>query len=280
MYLSLSLGCITVCAFAYDYGTGFSGVGYSWHSFEDFYELCPGDEFEHNDLKVNALFPIQGLLDLIPIINYALDPADYHRLFKKPDADQLDEIRSNYHQQLLELFGLDYLNDPLYREKMMYQKFKALQTNLTSFCEKGKNPLMSKVILEMQTRKIEKAKNFSLILDTCKNDGPVPGETVLAALNKVLSYLKKEISDANATIVFSADEIADIFNKRVYKFDHFKPKNIAKTPKYWEDYYGRLYFTMHIPIEQRDSKWVNKTRPCVPAKELPKFYQLKGKLNQ
>lgn len=279
MYLSLLLACVTACACEDGIGTGFCSYAFISDLREEFYELCPGDEFEYNGFRVNAVFKELAYLELIPIIKYALDPADYRQLFDKSDADQLNEIQSNYHQLLLELFGKEYLNGPLYKEKLMCQKITSLQTNLTSFRGKGKN-LLGETILGVHEQRMEKAKNFSLILDDYKNDGPEhPGKRTLGAAIRQLSSLKARIDDANTTMVFSADEIANIFKKRVYKFDRFKPINTSKTPKYWKYYYGKLHWDLDIPMQQHHSKWVNKTRPCLPARELPKFYQLKGKLD-
>ena len=279
-FLSL-LACFTACACNDDafFGTGFRSIGYRSRYYKELYELCPGDEFEYNDLKVNSLFRVQGYQEFKPAGVYALDPIDYHQLFNESDADQLEEIRSNYHQRIRQLYGQEYLNDPVYKEKLMYQKITVLQTNLTSFREKGKNPFVGQVIVDRADQKMEKARNFSLVLDTYKNDGPVPGESVLSYLVDALRNLKRVIGDENTTMAFSSDDMDDLFNKRIYKFDNFRPINDSRVFKSWKEHYGELSFHMHIPFEQHDSKWANKSLPCVPVKELPKFYQLKGKVN-
>ena len=275
LFLSL-LVCFTACE--NPSGTGFRSIGYRSYYYKNFSELCPSDEFEYNGLKVNSFFSILGFQEFIPIGEiYALeDSVNYHRLFNESDADQLEEIKSSYIQRLIEMYGQHYLNDPLYKEPWMYQIFSALQANLTSFRGKGKNPLVADVALGMHSRKMEKAKNFSLVLDTYKKDGPVPGEDVLELLLKMLKDLKRIIGDKNTTMVFPIDETDEIFNKRIYQFDRYVSKSSFKN---WSSYFGELYFYMHIPFTQHDSKWVNKSRPCVQAKELPKFYQLKGKVD-
>lgn len=72
--------------------------------------------------------------------------------------------------------------------------------------------------------------------------------------------------------------MTDLYQKGVYQFDRFEPmKSSQLFNKSWRNDSGMMHYKLQVPFEQHDSNWVNKTRPCVPAKQLPAFYQLKGK---
>ena len=85
--------------------------------------------------------------------------------------------------------------------------------------------------------------------------------------------------DETTKMAFSNEKATDLYHKRIYKFDRFEPRKNSKLFNNWREDYGDLQFDVHIPFEQQNSRFVNKTRPCVQAKELPLFYQLKGKIN-
>ena len=208
--------------------------------------------------------------------HYALEKSvNYHRLFNEPEANQLDEIRIAYHRGLIELYGKDYFNDPHYKLKnVMHQKFSALQTNLTSFKGKGKNPFVADMTIEQQSKKMEDAKKLTLILNAYKSDMPVPVDDLL---NNIQVILKFGILGKNVTTPFLNEEFS-ILEKKVYEFDRFTPLIIPRLADDWRKTFGKMSFVLHVPYEQHDSKYINKTRPCVQAKELPSFYTMKGKI--
>ena len=272
------LVCLTVSLRAHARSMGFSS-----DLSKDFYELCSGDQFEYNGLKLNSFVKMHGDHRLRPIGDYALEESvDYYRLFHSAEADRLEEIRSVYHRNLVEMYGQHYLNDDKF-ENSMPRKFAVSQANLMSFHGKGKNPLLSDQVLGLEGRKMEKAKNLSLALNAHKMDRPdqdgVLGFDQLLDLFETQLTPFKNFFRQNLTMAFSNDKPADIFKKRIYKFDRFVPVRQSKLIDEWREDSGRLFFDMHIPFEQRDFHYVNKTRPCVEAKELPLFFQLKGKIN-
>ena len=270
----LFLGLLA-CFVAYASCEGFSLV---WN-LNDFYELCPGDEFDYNGLNVNSFVRSRGEFYLDSIRTYALeeDSKDYYELFNELDAKQLEEIKSTYHRHLVEMYGKEYLNDPHYNlENLMYQRFTAIQKNLTTFKgkAKGSNPFKANQLLSLQNQTVEEAKKLSVVLNSSKSDKPVPKFFNLAVLYLHLCSLKGN-SDENTTMAFLLDEANIIPDKRVYTFNHYEPRRASND---WRRDWGEVHFNMHIPFEQHHSKWVNKTRPCVEAKELPPFYKLKGKV--
>ena len=278
LFLSLF---VAFAAYASGYGEGFRSIGFHSAYTKDFYELCPGDEFKYKDKLVNSFFTMRGDQETILIGDYALeDSVNYHRLFNSSHADQLEAIRKNYHDRLIEMWGKDYLNNPSYKENVMLEKLNRLHTNLTSFKGKGKNPFLGDTILGMQSRQIDAARNFSSVLHTFKTaKNPTPDETVLRIFEKQLKYTMMAIGDKNTTMVLWEEDTVDIFTKDIYQFNHWEAIKSSKILYNWRKDYGKVHFDMHLPFAQNGSKWVNKTRPCVPAKKLPEFYRLKGKVN-
>ena len=272
-FLFLSL---LVCFAAFANCDYFSSSRLHFNMHKDFYAICPEDQFFCNGLQVNSFLKVHGELGLDPIGDYALnDEVDYHRMFNKIEADQVDEIRRAYHQSLVELYGKDYLNNPRLWF-VMYERLSALQANLTSFQEKGKNLFLSYSILGMQNKVMEKAKNLSLVLNSLKSDTPTLEKSYLKMFDD--HYITKYKFWENITVAFSNVMAADIVKKLVYKFDRFEPTKGSKIINDWKKDSGNLYFDIHIPFEERRSEYINKTIPCVQAKELPVFFQLKGKI--
>lgn len=248
---------------------------------EGLYELCPDDQFEYSGFKVNSFRKIHGNLSLSPIGVYALEElVNYYRLFDESDADQLEEIRSTYHRRLIEMYSRRYLNDPFYSlENLMKQKLAILQKNLTNFKGQGKDLFVSARIISLQSRKIEGAKNLTVILNAHKNKVLVPEIIDLKHFDFYMHFMRT-IFDTNSTMAFRKEETAAIYSKRIYQFERFKPIRSSKLFYNWRKDYGELLSNIYIPFQQRDSRFVNKTRDCVQAKELPMFFKLKGKADQ
>lgn len=78
-------------------------------------------------------------------------------------------------------------------------------------------------------------------------------------------------------MVLFGEKIAQVYKKGIYKFDRFEPIKSHRFIKPWKKSSAYVNFTLHLPFEQHGLRFVNKTRPCVPAKQLPVFYQLKGR---
>lgn len=255
-----------------------------FYYYRDFNELCPNDQFDYEWQTVNSEFAVRVERQLYYAGDYALEDVNYQDLFNKTDADQLEEIRSAYHKRLMLLYGPNYLNYKSYSLKeLVYNYFTTLRANLTSFKGKGKNPNMTDVILDRQISQIEKAKNISRLLNTYKIDTPVIPKSDLETIQNSLESLEKDVKNSGfskfTAIIFSPRKIGDLF-KSIYKFDGFVPERNANAFKYnWKKDTGQLRYTLHVPFHQYDSKWLNKSRPCVQAKDLPDFYQLKGKIN-
>lgn len=245
---------------------------------EGLYELCPDDQFDYAGLKVNSFRKIHGNLSLFPIGTYALEEAvNYFRMFDESDADQLQEIRSHYHRRLIELYSRQYLNDPLYSlDNVMNRKIAALQANLTSFMGKGNDLFLSASILRVQRQKMEEARNLTVLLNIHKNERLVPEIIDLKHFDFYMHFMRT-IGDRNSTMAFRKEDTAAIYSKRIYKFESFKPTRSSSLFYNWRKSSGDLLSSIYIPFEQRDSKFVIKTRACVHAKELPIFFRLKGK---
>lgn len=269
---------LLVCFAAYASCKNFPGSGSSVHMYEDFYELCSDDRFEYNGFKVNSFVTVRGYVELHPIGDYALSEAvNYYRLFNDTEADQLEEIRDSYHFSLIRMYGKHYFNNPNYEnvENLMYKQVSDHQANLTSFRGKGKNAFVADVVLGLQNKVMEQAKNLTLILHTFKSETPAPEKDSIGHLDHHLVALRHL---SNTTIVFPKEDAADLFKKLIYKSDRFEPIRRSKLFNEWKEDSGKLFFNMHVPFEQNDSMYVNKTRPCVVAKDLPKFFQLKGQI--
>lgn len=264
LFLSLLL-CFT--AFA-------SGSSSYSHDFEELYEICSDDQFEYNGWQVNSFRLVHVNLTLPLAGKFALDETvDYYQLFNETEADELDWIRMNYHHLLIELYGSRYLNNPV--NDLMHQKFASLQTNLTRFLGKSNNPSVADRILIFQSKQIEEAKNLLKILNTHKKEVLVPEIMNQGHFDFHLILLKAY--DENSTNAFLKDKSSDIYQKRIYQFERFVPKRASRMFHEWRKDSGELLSNVYFPFEQRNSKFVDAARPCVTAKELPLFFQLKGK---
>lgn len=279
-FLFLSL---LVCLVEVSFGAHTRSMGFSSDLREDFYELCSEDQFEYNGIKINSFHKVHGEQTLRPIGEYALEETvNYHRLFKRAEADQLEEIRSTYHRNLAEMYSSNYLNDQLYKlGDSMPQRFATLQANLNTFRGKGRNSPAADKVLSVESQKIEEAKNLSLALNAHKNDKPdlggVLGYGQLVDLFEThLSPLRK--SQKSIKMAFFKEKAADIYKKRIYKFNRFETIRRSRLFNEWRRDFGRILFDLHIPFEQNDSRHVNKTRPCVAAKELSLFFRQKGEI--
>lgn len=97
-----------------------------------------------------------------------------------------------------------------------------------------------------------------------------------------MEKLEEEANEADksnaTTMVISPEKIADVL-KSIYKFGGFFPERASGIGFKWREQTGELLFILEVPFEHHKSKWLVKDKPCVHAKDLPKFYQLKGKVN-
>ena len=276
LFLSLLVG---FAAYARGLSDDFRALAVSSTYFQDFYELCPGDEFKYQKKIVNSFFTVRVYQETNQIGEYALEASvNYHSLFNSSDADQLEAIRKDYHGRLIELFGPDYLNDLSNKKNVIYQKLDSLRSNLTSFKGKGKNPLADRILGE-QNRKIEAARNLSSVLFAFKTAKSPNVEDLQELFASHLNSVLGTIGDENTTMVLSKEKIVDIITKGIYQFNHYELIKFSKLFNTWRKDSGKVYYDMHLPFEQHGSKWVVKDRPCVKAKDLPDFYQLKGKVN-
>lgn len=265
---------LLACFVAFTNGEG-SSLQSEWE--DDLYELCPGDEFDYKGLTVNSFLEMRGTYKSDEIGWYAIevDSIELHHLFNEQEAKKILEIQSTYHRQLVEMFEEKYMNDPRYDlENEMNPKFTAMQTNLTSL--KG-NPNGGDALLNRLIRKIEGAKELCKLLASSKSDQPQRlvswGLLVLH-----LAYVKRT-SDENTTMAFLNEKVETIFDKQIHQFDHYQKIRNSKLFDDWTKDYGIVHFRMPLPVQQHNSRYVNKTRPCVEAKKLPPFYQLKGKVD-
>ena len=274
-FLCLSL---LVCFASYASCGHFNSYRSSVHYHNDLYALCADDEFEYDGLKINSFLTVHQELGLTEIGDYALEESiDFHRLFNETEAKQLDEIRDAYHHGLIELYGENYFNDPHYKlENVMYQKLSALQKNLTSFKGKGENPFVADLALGFHNGKMEEARNLTLTLNPYKSDKPTPEKELVKQIGNFYLHL---LARQNLTLALPKNNMADFYNKRIYKFDRFEPVKKSKLFNQWKEDSGKMYFDLHVPFQNQDSDYLNKTKPCVGAKALPLFYQLKGKIN-
>ena len=254
-----------------------SSLHSSWK--DDFYELCPGDEFDYNGLKVNSFLEVQGTFDSKRMGWHAIevDSRTLHYLFNEQEAKKILEIQSTYHRQLVEMYEEKYMNDPRYNlVNEMNPKFTAMQTNLTSLKGKSKD---GDWFLNRLVGRIERAKELCKLLTSCKSDKPLPDFFNWAVFVLHLNYVKGS-SDENTTMAFLNEKVGTIYNdKRIYKFDHYQKIRASRLFNDWKKDYGIVHFRIPFPFQQHDSRYVNKTRPCVEAKKLPPFYRLKGKTN-
>ena len=245
---------------------------------DDLYELCPGDEFDYNGLKVNSFLEMRGTYTLYPIGYYAISlwSRTPYKLFDEQEAKQILEIKDTYNRHLVEMYEEKLVNDPHFNlENEMNPKFTAFQTNLTSFKGKSKD---GDWLLDLLVERIEGAKELCKLLTSSKSDKPVPEFFTWGAYTLLLRHLKRT-SDKNATMVFLNEKVETIYNNQIYKFGHYEKIRDSKLSNDWSLDYGRVNFRMPFPVQQHDSKYVNKTRPCVEAKKLPPFYRLKGKVD-
>lgn len=276
--LSALLCLATANAIDYDYGTGFRSISFSSGYHDDFYVLCPGEEFQYNGLTVNSVLTIRANQDTENLEGYAMESVDYQRLFKKSDAKQLAAIQNDYHKRLTEMYGKDYLNDPSYQENVMHKKLAALRTKVISFWGKGKNPFLADTTLGKQINKTEKAQNFSQILHAYRTRRtPAVSELVRAMFGEHLGNTALGVD--NATMAFAKEKLDLVFFKGIYQFDRFEPVNASEIfdNSDWKKDYGKVHFKMQVPFEQHGSKLVVPSRPCLKANQLPVFYQTKGK---
>ena len=271
LFLSLLVGLA-----AYESGDRkyFTTIGFGQNNPEPFLDICPDDQFEYKNKLVNSFFTITGFQQTHEIDKYALeDSVNYHRLFNSPQADQLEAIRKDYHNRLIELFGSEYLNDPSNKKNVIYQKLDSLRTNLTSFKGKGKNPLAD-TILDEQSRKIEAARNLSSVLYAFRTAKSPNSEDVQEVFAQHLEVVLEKIGK-NARMVLSKENIAETITMGIYQFNRYKAIKHSKLFNNWRKDSGMIHYYMHIPFEQQGST----SGACVKAKDLPDFYQFKGKVN-
>ena len=248
-----------------------------------FYKICSGDEFDYNGLTINSFRKIKGHMESYPIGKFALEETDYYKLFDKKEASQLEEIRSTYHHHLIELYSQSYLNDPNYKlTNVMYQKFSALQRNLTSFRGNGKNPVVADKILKTQNKQIELGKSLTISLNNHKSD--IPDIYGLLGLAELLDLLKPHLYylrlpfPGDAKMAFPNESDFDIIKKHIYKFDRFVPIRKSRLFNEWKEDFGDLQFNLIFPFEQKHSQYLNDTVPCAKTKDLPLFFLLQDRV--
>ena len=123
---------------------------------------------------------------------------------------------------------------------------------------------------------MEAARNLSSVLFAFKTARSPDPEDVQYVFAQHLEVVLTDLSDENATMVLSEEKNVEIITKGIYQFNRYKAIKFSKLFNTWRKDRSQVYYYMHLPFEQHGPK----SGPCVEAKDLPEFYQLKGKVNQ
>ena len=243
-------------------------------------KICLDDAFAYNNTEVNAFYRFNYVMNHSPLSYFKMNEStNYDDVFDEKVAQELDELRISFNDNLTLIYSATYIYDPvhykgdytkanLFRE--MLKDLRKIKSNLRwKFLFNRK----AKKIMEEMIEKVEDTIDFAVVIVKSKSDYLSPElypKKVMIDLLKTLNVSKTE-----AEMIFELESsgtgretFSDAYDKKaIHRFGEVKVERLDN-----DDLVCRISSAAFIPYTLKRYGEGN----CLHAKYLPLFYQSKG----
>lgn len=253
--------------------------------------LCQSSAFDYKDsLKkihhVNAFHRIEHSVKLKPIGYYGLDTQlNFRDYFENEIGEQLNHLKSDYNQALLDLYSESYLNGESFRvDWTKYGRFADMRDAFKAFQNQTTLGDKAAVKLEETIERAGRVMQLAGQLMNYKVEFLHPEILSLTDFQQLIGSLK--IDPLTESMVFTSDSIIDTYRKLIFKFDRFKFNSRSKLFFDWKSD-GTIVSSIYLPFELKEElkevkkskeKWNSLTTngPCRSVENMPKFFSSKN----